>query len=108
MGIPWQLALKLREDGWYLRSDIIWHKENAMPESCRDRPSRSYEHIFLLSKARKYFYDFDAMKEPIKEISKNRYMRAKGKNNKYLQEGTGAVSYTHLDVYKRQVKEVLV
>ena len=68
MGIPWQLALKLREDGWYLRSDIIWHKENAMPESCRDRPSRSYEHIFLLSKARKYFYNFDAMKEPIKEI----------------------------------------
>ncbi|MEQ3347608.1 DNA-methyltransferase, partial [Peptoniphilus senegalensis] len=90
MGIPWQLALKLREDGWYLRSDIIWHKENAMPESCRDRPSRSYEHIFLLSKARKYFYNFDAMKEPIKEISKKRYMRARGKDNKYLQEGTGA------------------
>lgn len=61
-----------------------------MPESCRDRPSRSYEHIFLLSKARKYFYNFDAMKEPIKEISKKRYMRARGKNNKYLQEGTGA------------------
>ncbi|MDO5714492.1 MAG: site-specific DNA-methyltransferase [Tissierellia bacterium] len=90
MGIPWQLALKLRADGWYLRSDIIWHKENAMPESCKDRPSRSYEHIFLLSKSKKYFYNFEAMKEPIKEISKKRYMRARGKDNKYLKENTGA------------------
>ena len=54
MGIPWRLALLLREDGWYLRSDIIWHKENAMPEACRDRPTRSYEHVFLLSKSRRY------------------------------------------------------
>ncbi|HEO1201114.1 TPA: site-specific DNA-methyltransferase [Streptococcus agalactiae] len=90
IGIPWQLALKLREDGWYLRSDIIWHKENAMPESCKDRPSRSYEHIFLLSKSKKYFYNYEAMKEPMKEISKKRYIRARGKDNKYLKENTGA------------------
>ena len=49
IGIPWLLAFALRADGWYLRSDIIWQKENPMPESCKDRPSRCYEHIFLLS-----------------------------------------------------------
>lgn len=54
IGIPWQLAFALRSDGWYLRSDIIWLKENPMPESCRDRPSRCYEHIFLLTKTSVY------------------------------------------------------
>ena len=49
IGIPWLLAFALRADGWYLRSDIIWQKENPMPESCKDRPSRCYEHIFLLA-----------------------------------------------------------
>lgn len=73
-----------------MRSDIIWHKQNAMPESCKDRPSRSYEHIFLLTKSKRYFYNYDAMKEPIKEVSKKRYLRARGKDNKYLQENTGA------------------
>ena len=56
IGIPWLLAFALRADGWYLRSDIIWQKENPMPESCKDRPSRCYEHIFLLTKSKKYFY----------------------------------------------------
>ena len=56
IGIPWLLAFALRSDGWYLRSDIIWLKENPMPESCRDRPSRCYEHIFLLTKSKKYYY----------------------------------------------------
>ena len=50
IGIPWLLAFSLREQGWYLRSDIIWQKQNPMPESCKDRPTRCYEHIFLLSK----------------------------------------------------------
>ena len=54
IGIPWLLAFALRSDGWYLRSDIIWLKENPMPESCRDRPSRCYEHIFLLTKTSVY------------------------------------------------------
>ncbi|AYZ74208.1 site-specific DNA-methyltransferase [Fusobacterium necrophorum] len=89
MGIPWRLALLLREDGWYLRSDIIWHKENAMPEACRDRPTRSYEHVFLLSKSPRYYYDFDAMAEPIKEVSKKRYMRGRSAYNKYLNEDAG-------------------
>ncbi|HEM4878942.1 TPA: site-specific DNA-methyltransferase [Streptococcus suis] len=89
MGIPWRLAFALREDGWYLRSDIIWHKENAMPEACRDRPTRSYEHIFLLSKSPKYYYDFDAMAEPMKEVSKKRYVRGRTEYNKYLNGDAG-------------------
>ncbi|VST63431.1 DNA modification methylase [Streptococcus pneumoniae] len=89
MGIPWRLALLLREDGWYLRSDIIWHKENAMPEACRDRPTRSYEHVFLLSKSPRYYYDFDAMAEPMKEVSKKRYVRGRSEGNKYLKEDVG-------------------
>ena len=57
MGIPWMLAFALREDGWYLRQDIIWHKPNPMPESVKDRCTKSHEYIFLLSKSRKYYYD---------------------------------------------------
>ena len=64
IGIPWMLAFALREDGWYLRSDIIWHKPNVMPESVRDRPTKSYEHILLLAKSRKYYYDNDAVLVP--------------------------------------------
>ena len=90
MGIPWRLALALREDGWYLRSDIIWHKENAMPEACRDRPTRSYEHVFLLSKSPKYYYDYEQMSEPMKEVSKKRYVRGRKPDNKYLKENSGA------------------
>lgn len=64
MGIPWRVALALQDDGWYLRSDIIWNKPNAMPESVKDRPTKSHEYIFLLSKGPRYYYDFKAIKEP--------------------------------------------
>lgn len=64
IGIPWMLAFALREDGWYLRSDIIWHKPNAMPESVKDRPTKCYEHIFLLAKSKHYYYDNDAVLVP--------------------------------------------
>ena len=64
IGIPWLLAFALRADGWYLRSDIIWQKGNCMPESVTDRPTRSHEYIFLLSKSSKYYYDHEAIKEP--------------------------------------------
>ena len=63
VGIPWMLAFSLRADGWYLRSDIIWHKPNPMPESVTDRPTKSHEYIFLLTKSEKYFYDSDAIRE---------------------------------------------
>jgi DNA modification methylase len=64
VGIPWMLAFALRADGWYLRSDIVWHKPNAIPESVKDRPTKAHEYIFLLSKSPKYYYDYEAIKEP--------------------------------------------
>jgi DNA modification methylase len=64
LGIPWRAALALQADGWYLRSDIIWHKPNPMPESVTDRPTKSHEYLFLLTKSSSYYYDADAIREP--------------------------------------------
>ncbi len=64
IGIPWRVAFALQADGWYLRSDIIWHKNNPMPESVTDRCTKSHEHIFMLTKSARYFYDNEAVKEP--------------------------------------------
>ncbi len=64
VGIPWSVAFVLREDGWFLRQDIIWSKPNPMPESVTDRCTKAHEYIFLLSKSAKYYYDADAIKEP--------------------------------------------
>jgi len=63
VGIPWMVAFALRADGWYLRQDIIWHKPNPMPESVKDRCTKSHEYIFLLTKSQKYFYNSEAIKE---------------------------------------------
>lgn len=63
VGIPWRVALALQADGWYLRSDIIWHKPNPMPESVTDRPTKSHEYVFLLTKQPKYYYDAEAIRE---------------------------------------------
>lgn len=63
IGIPWRVALALQEDGWYLRSDIIWSKSNCMPEAVKDRPTKAHEYIFLLSKNRNYYYDHESIKE---------------------------------------------
>ena len=62
--MPARLALALQADGWWLRSDIIWHKPNPMPESITDRPTSAHEHVFLLTKAARYYYDADAISEP--------------------------------------------
>lgn len=72
IGIPWMLAFALRADGWYLRQDIIWAKPNPMPESVKDRCTKSHEYIFLLSKNKKYYFDSDAIKEAVAETSKVR------------------------------------
>ena len=64
VGIPWRVAFALQADGWYLRSDIIWAKPNPMPESVTDRPTKSHEYLFLLSKSERYYYDADAIAEP--------------------------------------------
>ena len=89
IGIPWLLAFALRADGWYLRSDIIWQKENPMPESVKDRPTRCYEHIFLLSKEKKYYYDAAAIAEPLAPTTAERYRRARSTNSKYTLEIPG-------------------
>ena len=89
IGIPWLLAFALRADGWYLRSDIIWCKANPMPESCKDRPSRCYEHVFLLTKSKKYYYDALAISEPIAEGTAARYKGGRSANSKYAEEIPG-------------------
>jgi len=79
VGIPWRVAFALQADGWWLRSDIIWHKPNCMPESVTDRPTKAHEYVFLLSKSARYFYDGDAIREPLTdatiERSKYRWQR---------------------------------
>jgi len=67
VGIPFRVAFALQSDGWYLRQDIIWHKPNPMPESVQDRCTKTHEYIFLLTKSPKYFYDIDAIREPLTE-----------------------------------------
>ena len=72
IGIPWRVAFALQEAGWYLRSDIIWHKPNPMPESVTDRPTKAHEYIFLFSKSPTYFYDAEAIREEQTTSSKKR------------------------------------
>lgn len=72
IGIPWRVAFALQADGWYLRQDIIWHKPNPMPESVTDRCTKAHEYIFLFSKSRKYYFDHEAIKEPVAESSLKR------------------------------------
>jgi len=91
MGIPWMLAFALRADGWWLRQDIIWHKPNPMPESVRDRCTKSHEYIFLFAKNRNYYYDNESIKEPAKDWGTRD--RSKGK---YHNEGTGLQPHSGL------------
>ena len=77
------LAFALRERGWYLRSDIIWHKINALPEAVKDRPAKCYEHIFLLAKSPKYYFDYEAIQQPIKAVTEARYTRGRSGKAKY-------------------------
>ena len=91
IGIPWMFAFAMRKDGWYLRQDIIWHKPNPMPESVKDRCTKSHEYIFLFSKNRKYFYDNEAIKEPAKDWGTRD--RTKGK---YHNTGTGLQPHSGL------------
>ncbi|MCM1438739.1 MAG: site-specific DNA-methyltransferase [Roseburia sp.] len=98
IGVPWLLAFALRDRGWYLRSDIIWHKLNCLPESVKDRPTKTYEHIFLLSKSPKYYYDYKAIQEPLKQVSKDRYKRGRSNHSKYSgQELQQNINRQHTD-----------
>jgi DNA modification methylase len=80
VGIPWRVAFALQDDGWYLRQDIIWAKPNPMPESVRDRCTKSHEYIFMLTKQPKYFFNNQAIKEPSANIGKT---KIKFEGNKY-------------------------
>ena len=91
IGIPWMLAFALRADGWYLRQDIIWHKPNPMPESVKDRCTKSHEYLFLLSKNKHYYYDNDAIKEPAKD-----WGTRDRTNGKYHNQGTGLQPHSGL------------
>lgn len=84
VGQPWQAALALQADGWWLRSDIIWSKPNPMPESASDRPTRAHEYLFLLTKSSTYFYDADAIREPNRTAP---IVRARGENEASLDTG---------------------
>ena len=83
IGIPWRVALALQDDGWWLRSDVIWAKTNAMPESVQDRPTKSHEYIFMLTKSPSYFYDMDAIREPHAEDSIARMERGRSDDHKW-------------------------
>ena len=82
-GIPWRVAFALQADGWWLRSDIIWAKRNPMPESIRDRPTRSHEYIFLLTKSGRYYYDCEAIKEPNVTYHDGNFFGGKNKHTGY-------------------------
>lgn len=87
LGMPWRVALAMIDDGWTLRSDIIWHKPNAMPSSVKNRPTVDHEYIFLFTKGNDYFYDADAIREPHVTFSEDSKMRG-GRNHFGKRDGT--------------------
>lgn len=89
VGIPWMLAFALRADGWYLRQDIIWSKPNPMPESVRDRCTKAHEYLFLLSKSRRYYFDAEAVAEPVSLDTDARYERGRSDDHKWADGGPG-------------------
>ena len=80
LGLPWRVALALKDDGWVLRSDIIWHKPNAMPSSVKNRPTTDHEYVFLFTKNQNYYYDVDSIREPHVTFSDKSRMRG-GRNH---------------------------
>ncbi|MFS1933422.1 DNA-methyltransferase [Vibrio splendidus] len=102
IGLPWRLALALQDDGWYLRSDNIWYKPNCQPESVKDRPTRSHEYVFLLSKSEKYYYDHESVKEPTADGKKMRNRRT------VWEVKTKPFKGAHFAVYPPELVEICV
>lgn len=103
IGIPWRVALALQDDGWYLRTDIIWNKPNCQPESVKDRPTRSHEFVFLLSKNEKYYYDHEAVKEPALSSGQ------KSKNRRTVWNiNTEPYPGSHFAVYPRELVRLCI
>lgn len=113
VGIPWRVAFALQEAGWYLRQDIIWAKPNPMPESVKDRCTKSHEYIFMLTKQARYYFDNDAIKEPLSEstirIHSSESVRPNGngawKNglNKDRNDGTSATLVNGKESLQRMI-----
>jgi site-specific DNA-methyltransferase (cytosine-N4-specific) len=103
IGVPWKLAFALQTDGWYLRTDIIWNKPNCQPESVKDRPTRSHEYVFLLSKSERYFYDWEAVREPATDPKQ-------GKKNRRTVWNVNTEAYpgSHFAVYPRALARLCV
>lgn len=99
MMIPARLAIALQDDGWWLRSDIIWNKVTAMPESVADRPTSAHEHIFLLAKSERYYYDADAIREPLKPKTFTTF------GTKHRGQGNDALGLVKSDNWGRTVTE---
>ena len=110
IGIPWRVAFALQADGWYLRQDIIWQKNNPMPESVRDRCTKSHEYIFLLSKSQKYYFDNEAIKENAIQSGKTRHDSFKGRQGgaeyQASNGGEGGNCYGYTKRNKRSVWQV--
>jgi DNA modification methylase len=87
LGMPWRVALALQDDGWILRSDIIWHKPNAMPSSVKTRPTTDHEYIFFFAKSKDYYYDADAIREPHVTFSEKSKMKG-GRNHFFKRDST--------------------
>jgi DNA modification methylase len=102
IGMPWRVAFALQADGWYLRQDIIWSKPNPMPESVRDRCTKAHEYIFMLSKSERYYYDQDAIREPLAESSIGRIQQENFDN----QTG-GPKDYGHRTNANRSARKAL-
>ncbi len=81
VGIPWRVAFALQADGWWLRQDIVWHKPNVMPESVEDRCTKAHEYIFLLSKSERYYFNFEAIKEPASPDTHRRTRKERAADN---------------------------
>lgn len=103
IGVPWKLAFALQADGWYLRTDIVWNKPNCQPESVKDRPTRSHEYIFLFSKSEKYYYDWEAVKEPAADSKL-------GKKNRRTVWNINTEPYpgSHFAVYPRELARLCI
>lgn len=102
IGIPWRVALALQADGWYLRSDIIWHKPNPMPESVTDRCTKSHEYMFLLTKKEFYYYNADAIRQEFKPNQKDLHKpRNKGAENYGKQANLTPISEGECDWYSK-------
>lgn len=87
LGMPWRVALALGEAGWVLRSDVIWHKPNAMPSAVKNRPTTDHEYVFFLTKSAQYYYDADAIREPHVTFTENSRMKG-GRNHFFKRGGT--------------------